>query len=131
MPTPRKPPEIHVISGAYQNHPNRKPKGVIPKSDLPPGAPPPHFDADQRKVWRELLDMLPASVATKTDRWVMEMACVLMAKFRQPKGLNAAELGKLLNCISLMGATPVDRARLAVPQPQHEANPFGEFAQAS
>lgn len=117
-----------MISGAYQNHPSRKPQGVVPKHELPVGDPPAYFAANERRVWRELMDNLPPSVPTKTDRMVFELTCVLMAKFRKEHGLPVNELAKLITCLSLIGATPVDRARLAVAPAQKEAAPFEEFA---
>jgi hypothetical protein len=48
---------------------------------------------------------MAAIYVTFVDSWVAELACQLMARLRRREA-TAADIGKLLNCLSVMGMTP-------------------------
>lgn len=74
--------------------------------------------------------MLPPSVLSNSDRWIDEIASRLMAKFRdRDQVTTAAELSRLANALSLVGATPADRSRITTSGNDTPANPFAEFMQ--
>lgn len=128
MPAIRKPIEVLELSGAFAKNPQRRPTQPS-KPKHPIGDPPKYFSSRQRAIWRELCEMMP-DVLSEGDRWTVEIAVRLMARFRDPADmLSTGELSKLVNILSLMGATPADRARLTLPRDEKAANPFSEFMQ--
>jgi hypothetical protein len=118
------PTEILELSGAFKINPQRRRPRAI-KSKHPLGEPPKDFKPAEAQCWAELQWMIPPTVLVASDRWTVEMACRLMAKLRIDK-ISGPELGKLSWCLGVMGATPVDRARLTAP-PEAPSNPFEEF----
>jgi hypothetical protein len=87
----------------------------------------------EKAIWTELAQMAPARVLANSDRWLVEIACVLMARMRAHgiggrDGLQIAEVAQLNSCLSKMGLTPVDRSRVNVPPHEDEQNPFAQIA---
>lgn len=127
MPGLRKPNEIHELTGAFANHPERKRAraNTMKRSPHPLGNPPKAFEADEAACWAELQDIIPPGVLCRSDRWIVELASKLMARLRRGK-INAAEIGRLMQAIALMGGSPADRSRVVMPD-QTPDNPFKEF----
>jgi hypothetical protein len=120
----RKPIETLELNGSFKKNPNRRPSGDQPKSNTPLGSAPSYFTKEEAACWRELGDMF-FELLCQTDRWIVEAACLLMAKTRRREA-TSAETGRLMGCISLMGGTPADRQRVTIPK-KDEANPFADF----
>ena len=60
---------------------------------------------------------------------MVELLSRLFVKFRRREPLSAAELTRILSCLSLLGMTPADRSRIVV-QDSTPNRPFAEFASA-
>jgi hypothetical protein len=122
MPYPRKPVELHELSGTFRadRHGRRR---AAPKSDRPIGDPPPSLQADEAACWSEFVSDAPAGVLTSGDRWALEALARLHAKSRRD-GLTGAELGHLRGFLSELGASPASRGRV-LPAGPAEASPAG------
>jgi hypothetical protein len=59
-----------------------------------------------------------------------ELLCKLMAKKGSDGEMTVPEIGKLINCLSLLGITPADRSRITITN-EVETNPFSEFSVAA
>jgi hypothetical protein len=94
--------------------------------------------------------MCPPGVLGNSDRWVMEIACVLMSRFRACRidSLSEAELGQLSGeelkalmaarlsgaelsqlgvVLGKMGLSPADRSKVVVSGNEAKANPFANL----
>lgn len=129
MPQPRKPTALLELSGQLDHNPKRyENRKTEPKPTNPLGNPPKHLTKEQKSCWKELNKLAPADVLKDCDRWLVELACVLMAKLRAGH-ISVGESAQLLGCLSRMGLTPADRSRVAVaPSKKDEADPFAELA---
>ena len=127
MPRVRLPDEVHELTGSWDKNPNRRrPKAA--KSEHPLGAPPKYFAPDERACWREIVAMSAAGVLTGADRWLIETACLVMAKQRRREEMKGFELSTLTFALSRAGMTPSDRSRIAAEKSDSkEENPFSEF----
>jgi hypothetical protein len=122
--------------GAFKHDPQRKRDRLDePKPAAELGEPPEYFTEELIAIWDELAGVCPAGVLTNADRWLVELACQLMLKFRTvgliPKvGMTGAELCQLITCLSRMGMTPADRSRVGVQseKQQQPADPWEELA---
>ena len=111
--------------GYFDQHPERQRVDVIAKGDL--GRPPIYFDKALKALWKELKTQIPTGVAKTADRWMVEVACKLMHKFRT-QGLSGSELSQLINALSRLGCSPQDRVKLAMPPDRKRpGNDFSEF----
>lgn len=122
MARPRKPIEELKLSGAFAKNPNRR--RTAPKSTKTIGTPPRYFTDDEKVCWKEILrDSIPG-VLTGADRWLVEAACLVMAKMRRREPMNGPERMTLMQAITKAGLSPVDRQRLTGPasddQPDEE-----------
>jgi hypothetical protein len=148
----RKPTALHELTGYYKKNPGRRPKGVEPRNTSPLGDPPERLPVEARPFWHELADIAPLGVLTASDRWAVELAARFMAKAihgpdipailelakelelgkREIKNLinsqtiSSTELSTLKSLLSSMGLTPVDRAKLSIPEVK-PANRFSGF----
>jgi phage terminase small subunit len=135
MPKPRKPTKLLELSGAMKRNPGRYANRLHePKSNGPLGEPPDRMSAAEQSAWHELVRLVPDGVLTKADRWIVEIACRLMAAGREHgfggrHGISAGEVGLLNGCLRSMGLTPADRSKVNVTGDEaEEANPFAELA---
>jgi hypothetical protein len=98
------------------------------------GDPPESLGDVERAAWHELAALAPAGVLTKADRWLIEIACRLMAAGREHgfggrHGITAGEIGLLNSCLRSMGLTPADRSRVNLTsKPDVAPNPFSQFS---
>jgi phage terminase small subunit len=123
MARPRTPSAKLELNGSFDKDAKRR--RVDPVASGPLGKAPIHFDKSERDVWDELKKIALPGVLTNADRWLVELACRLMARQRKEGiggryGLNNGETSILEKFISKMGMTPSDRAKLAVPPPKSE-----------
>lgn len=99
-----------------------------PKPTAPLGEPPSYFSKDEAGCWAELQKIIAPFVLKVSDRWLCEIACVFMARFRRREAMQGAELGRLASALSLLGMSPSDRAKIIATEPP-KGNPFSEFVQ--
>lgn len=124
MARPRTPTALLELKGAFIKDPQRA-RPNEPKTNGPVGDPPVSFDAELTALWHELVEMVPAGVLARSDRWTVEVACRIMLQLRKDD-FKASELAILQSCLSRMGLTPADRSRIAVSQ--QEKTDIDEFA---
>lgn len=126
MARPRKPTKVHELTGAFKKNPDRKAARSgepVPVSDID-ATPPPHFDEYQGKVYLEVLSQIPPRVATVSDKIIVEVTAVLLARFRTDSDFKTADLGLLMKNLSQLGMTPADRSKISVPDAPKKGNPF-------
>jgi hypothetical protein len=130
MARPRDPAALQKLKGVDKKNPKRMREEPEPTGPL--GEPPSHFTNEEKAVWYELGTLAPPRVLTNADRWLVELACSLMARKRKDgiggrAGLNNGELAMLAQCLSKMGMTPSDRSKVGVPPEKPKDNPFATF----
>lgn len=125
MARPRTPTAVLELTGAFEKNPQRK-RDAGPTSTSPLGEPPTYFNTGEAVCWYELAQDTPPGVLTGSDRWTVEAACRLMAKFRAD-WLTGAEFGQLNGLLSKMGKTPSDRSKIHGVKEDETASPFDEF----
>jgi hypothetical protein len=111
MARPPLPTALQELKGAHKKDPQRK-RPNKPAANGPIGDAPASFNEDDvlTELWHELLDLVPAKVLARADRWSVEVACRMMKKLR--RGFySAAEANILLSCLSRMGLTPADPSK--------------------
>ena len=131
MGRPKKPSTELRRKGAYKRNPNRENKNE-PQPVGAVGEPPKYFKKSQSNIWYELSQNCAKGVLTNMDRAILEVASVLMDRFRSAtKGtgipLSGTELTQMSKCLSLMGMTPSDRGKIIVPGNNKKANAFNEI----
>lgn len=121
-----KPNEVARLTASKTN--KAKHEIDIPKHKEPLGNAPFKITPGAARVWDELRDHLLPGVATKSDRYLMEITCELMAEFREdPRRISTSKLAQLTNCLARLGLTPVDRVKLGVKKEGDRGNPFDDF----
>ena len=102
------------------NHPERKAARAgepQPTEDL--GKAPAYMTAAQKKIWAELEGLVVPGLLTKQDRWVVEMATVLMSKIRSGEA-KPQEISTFTSLLSKMGLSPADRSKVSVTAPRKD-----------
>ena len=126
MPALRKPTSQLSESTLKTNVGRYASRANEPKPTKPLGVAPKHFTKEQKSVWKELSTIAPEHVLKNTDRWVVELATVLMTKIRTGN-FTSAEVGHLRACLAAMGMTPSDRSRVSAvvsTEPESGNDPF-------
>ena len=126
MPRQRLTNEMAALKGADKKDPQRfRERKKAPKSKMPLGNAPDDFDAGQKAAWFEMGAYAIPGTLTWADRVALETASVLLAEFRSNRAeFTAAKYGRLLQCLSAFGMTPVDRQKLGASKDDDEGNPF-------
>jgi hypothetical protein len=125
MPAHRKPTEVLLLNGAFKHDPKRA-RPIGPKADAPLGDPPPYFTETERACWLEAVGNAPAGVLTSADRFIVEIAARLIAKFRT-EWLTGPEMAQLTRALARMGWTPADRSRVSAAPERQEPSVWDEF----
>lgn len=132
MARPRKPTKLLELSGSADHNKKRlrdQGRSGEPQPDPNFGQVPRHLTDKQKIMWRELVDEIPALVATKADRKIVELAVYMLEKIRDGNALGC-HYSTYLKCLSQLGMTPADRSKISV-TPQEsgsvEADPMAEF----
>jgi hypothetical protein len=129
MGRPRKPTALLELNGYFKKHPDRRHARVnepVPAGPL--GDPPEHFDDYHVKIWRELALQAPPGVLTVSDRWLFEICCSLMAKYRTGEA-SAGDMTRLMQCISRLALDPSSKSSVSIPEkPQEKRNTFAKIA---
>lgn len=122
----RKATAVLEASGSFDKNPKRR-RFDPPASDEI-GGPPAHFAEDESKTWHELIDTSPKGVLKNSDRAALEIASTLLADYRKDRAsFNTSRLSALQKALASLGRTPVDRGRIAAPEPKLEMD--DEWAQ--
>jgi phage terminase small subunit len=117
MPARKKSLTLLKLSGGLKNHPGR----YAGRTDLTPcpdgiGDPPSHISIARKHIWQELIAQLSEGHLQSADRFLLEIVTGLMAKQRNRRVLiTKGEVSLLLNALSKLGLTPVDRSRVIIP----------------
>lgn len=78
---PRKPSKVLELSGAFDKNPKRRRAGE-PEDNRELGDPPAYLPAEALPCWVEIAQMAIPGVLTYADRYAVEIAARLMAKYR-------------------------------------------------
>jgi hypothetical protein len=146
MGRPRKPTQLHELSGAFEKDPQRKrARAQEPKSEDPIGPPPQHWDVPDgalrcqefqrlRAIWEELVVQAPSGVLSSADRVHLEIICGLVDKYRRNllRDAGLKTLNKMMGEIALNAGA---RSRFTVklfsgapaPSKKDANNPFIEI----
>ena len=82
----------------------------------------PHV-GNQKIIWHELIATSPKGVLKNSDRTTLEIATTLLNDFRQDRAsFNTSRLNALQKALASLGRTPVDRGRIAAPEPEKDPN---------
>jgi hypothetical protein len=113
---PRKPTELHLLTVSFDKNPSRAvERANEPHDERPLGGGAPEFlRPDQRVTWMEIERLAPW--LAYCDRLAVEIAAVLLARFRLDPGSMAPALyTRLETILGRLGLTPSDRSRVTVP----------------
>lgn len=123
--TARTPTAILQMNGSAKHNPGRhRSRKHEPKNPSPLGDPPVYLDVERRAIWYEVIAISVPGVLTSSDRMTVELLTGLVAKMRANfAAMTAADMGKLLGCLGVLGMTPADRSKIVV----HDAEPIGTF----
>ena len=121
MPAHRKSTtKLKLIGAIERNKRLDRPDDVVTGAFEPEA--PKHLSAEAKVCWDDLLTTMPYGIWQRTDRFLVEITATLLAEHRaDPVAFGATRLGQLRLCLSSLGLSPVDRARL--PQPPAKYNP--------
>jgi phage terminase small subunit len=116
MARPRKPTQLHVISGSAQKHPDRmrerEAEPVIEGDDLRDREAPEHLDRMHADLWNELRGQLYARVASDQDATAFEALVRLVMVMRTGQA-GAPEYARLQAYLGEFGMTPASRSKVA------------------
>src|SRR5450631_842883 len=117
MPARKKSLTLLKLSGGLKAHPGRY-EGRTDLAACPDGIgePPSQISTARKNIWAELIAQLPEGHLQSADRFLLEVVTGLMAKQRNRRTvITKGELSLLLNALSKLGLTPVDRSRVIIP----------------
>jgi hypothetical protein len=123
----RKTTAVLEAKGSFKKNPQLK--RVDPKTTDEIGEPPAYFTETESSVWHELIATSPKGVLKNSDRTALEIASTLLTDYRKDReSFNTARLNALQKALASLGRTPVDRGRIAAPEPDlDEDNPWAEL----
>ena len=117
----RKTTAVLEAKGSFKKNPQLK--RVDAKTSDEIGQPPIYFTETEAAVWHELIDTSPKGVLKNSDRTALEIASTLLTDYRQDRAsFNTARLNALQKALASLGRTPVDRGRIAAPEPETDPN---------
>ena len=116
MGRPRTPTNVLDRRGAFKKNPQRK--RTDPVTNGPVGAAPRHLSVAQKKIWRELVKIMPAGVVSCAERIALEEMCYLIHEMRTELDyMTDGRRSLLRSYLGQFGMTPADRAKINVPPP--------------
>ena len=118
MPARKKSLALLKLSGGLKAHPGRYAGRTDLASCCPDGIgnAPSHISVARKNIWAELIAQLPEGHLQSADRFLLEVVTGLMAKQRNRQSLiSKGEVSLLINALSKLGLTPVDRSRVIIP----------------
>lgn len=123
----RKTTAVLEAKGSFKKNPQLK-RVDPPVSDELEG-PPAYFNEHECAVWDHLVRTSPKGVLKNSDHSALEIASVLLSDFRKDrKNFNSARMSSLQKSLAALGRTPVDRGRIAAPEPElNKDNPWADL----
>lgn len=115
MARPRKPTQLHVISGSAAKHPDRmREREGEPEvdGDLRDMGPPTHLDDSLAEIWREVAKLLHARVAGDSDVLAFEALVRATAMCRSAEA-TPAWFARQAALMGEFGMTPASRSKVA------------------
>lgn len=127
MARPRKPTNLHVISGSAQKHPDRmrerQSEPEITGFDLREYAAPDRLDELHRNIWNEVRGYLHARVASEVDLIAFEALVRLVMVMRSGQAA-AADYARLQAYLGEFGMTPASRSKVSQGKKPESARGF-------
>lgn len=123
------PPEKRKFSGSRRNR-SEEANAIYPELSRPLSeVPPEHLCEEAAQIWFELTEVAPKGCLGESDKYIVELACNLIAQFRNdPVEFSGARIAQLVQCLGKIGLTPVDRVKMGIiPGDAKPKNPFNEF----
>jgi hypothetical protein len=115
MARPRKPTAALELAGAFEVNPARKLARAdepIPQGEL--GDAPEYLDPVARAIWNEMAGV--AFWLTDADAFLLEIAAILMARFRVLPGFESKDVAVLVNTLNKLGFGPAERSKIKAPR---------------
>lgn len=113
---PRKPTELHVISGSAKTNPgrlqNRADEPEADGEDLRDAPAPSHLDDGLAAIWKEVTGNLHARVAASADLIALEALVRLVGVMRSGEAV-AADYARLQAYLGEFGMTPASRSKVS------------------
>ena len=113
---PRKPTELHVISGSAKTNPgrlqNRADEPETDGEDLRDAPAPAHLDDGLAAIWKEVTSNLHARVAASADLIALEALVRLVGVMRSGEAV-AADYARLQAYLGEFGMTPASRSKVS------------------
>ena len=117
----RKTTAVLEAKGSFKKNPQLKREDAKTSDEI--GQPPIYFSDAEAAIWHELIATSPKGVLKNSDRTTLEIATTLLNDFRQDRAsFNTSRLNALQKALASLGRTPVDRGRIAAPEPEKDPN---------
>ena len=134
MPKRRKTLAELAESGSLDKNRGRLANRILAQSATaaPLGRGPKHLPETERKIWAEIALLAPPNLLQRSDRPIVEVACIMLARLRGSHA-KTSEISLLMSLLGRLGMTPSDRVRLnlepvpAAPVPTSEPDPWEGF----
>lgn len=125
MPRNRTPLALAELTGQIERKPGRYKNRIEPKAgDI--GVAPENFNEPLKLLWESFKADIPW--LKSSDRKILGIACHLQHKINTENDLPVSAYAQLRMTLSALGATPVDRNRIADAEPEEkEYDPLDEF----
>ena len=129
MPAHRKSPSALHLTGGLKEHPGRYADRVDVVCPDGIGQPPVALSQARKRIWVEMVSSVPEGFFQSGDRMLLEVCTALVAKQRNRKNhITAGEQGLLLQTLTKLGLTSVDRNRVTiVPKKSTEPSPWDDL----
>jgi hypothetical protein len=124
----RTPTAVLKMRGTAKNIENRSKREGEPENLDGLGEPPLYLSDEEKKVWFELINLIPPGVLASVDQVIVEQLSCLLYKMRlchwdAPAGMHA----RMTVLLGLLGMTPADRSRVkVVKRGQQATNPYDD-----
>lgn len=126
MGRPKLPKNVHYLKGTDKKDPQRmRARENEPEDTRDLGSVPETLTELERKAWDEIVNNAIPGVLGQADRQAVELAAVLMTKFRA-RETTAADIGQLIRLLGQFGMTPSERSKINVGGKGKEENPFAD-----
>lgn len=127
MARPRKPTQLHVVSGSAKKHPDRMRERAdepeVATLDLREAEAPEHLDKLHKDLWNELKALLHARVASDHDAIAFEALVRLVMTMRLGNSA-AADYARLQAYLGEFGMTPASRSKVSQGKKAEEKKGF-------
>jgi phage terminase small subunit len=133
MARPRKPTQLHVVSGTAKVHPERmrerEAEPTLDGFDLRDMEAPDHLDEMHAKLWNEIRGHLHARTSGEQDIVAFEALVRLVMVMRLGRAV-AADYARLQAYLGEFGMTPASRSKVAQGKKAEQKKGFGALKAA-